>query len=192
MFQDKNIRVKLGENQIMEAELEILSLKVQTLHRDRPGDTCETIEEGGPVIASGIRRSVAAKGLSAKRPDSCRDATLETDVKPAVEPDREMEYRETPNAVNGQREDAYTGKGSVVQSGAELLRRDSASGEAFRSSRTKGEDTFVEKMFTANATFDNGSTTRRAVMAVLTSTRVALCSPPNDRLPPRSSLEKQL
>ncbi|EGZ13677.1 hypothetical protein PHYSODRAFT_513131, partial [Phytophthora sojae] len=117
-FSDKNIRVKLGDNQIVEAELEILLIEIlasrlddaykcvavvypipdefdcilgipffedmqphidwrgrriegtrtRTLHWKRTGKTCEPIEEGGPVITSGLRRSVEAKGLSAKRP----------------------------------------------------------------------------------------------------------------------------
>ncbi|KAE8909935.1 hypothetical protein PF003_g6067 [Phytophthora fragariae] len=117
-FSDKTIRVLLGDNQIVEAELEVLPLEIQvsgldeaykcvavvyaipdefdcilgipffedmqpqidwrgrriqgtgvkTLHWKRSGTTCGPIEEGGPVIASGLRRSVEAKGLSAKYP----------------------------------------------------------------------------------------------------------------------------
>ncbi|KAE9043452.1 hypothetical protein PR003_g6170 [Phytophthora rubi] len=57
----------------------------KTLHWRRAEATCEPTEEGGPVIASGLRRPVEAKGLSAKRPNSCRSAALELDVKLTVE-----------------------------------------------------------------------------------------------------------
>ncbi|GMF53405.1 unnamed protein product [Phytophthora fragariaefolia] len=185
----KSIRVKLGDNQIVEAELEILPVKIQvsgldeaydciavvyaipnefdcilgipffkdmqpqidwrsrriegtktkTLRWERSGDTCGPIEEGGPVIASGFRRSVEAKGLSAKRPDSCRGAALETDVKPPVEPDCDLEQRETPNGVNGLQKDESTGKGSVVQGDAESLRREGAAGEAVETAVPRGK-----------------------------------------------------
>ncbi|RAW20075.1 hypothetical protein PC110_g23483 [Phytophthora cactorum] len=111
-FSDKNIRVKLGDNQIVEAELEVLPLeimltrlsetykcvavvyaipeefdcilgipffedmqpqidwrgrqikgtKTKTLRWERSGETCGPIKEGEPVITSGLRRSVEAKG----------------------------------------------------------------------------------------------------------------------------------
>ncbi|GMF39191.1 unnamed protein product [Phytophthora fragariaefolia] len=85
---------------------------------------------------------------SVKRPDSCRGAALETDVKPADQPYRDMEQREAPNSVNGRQKNAYTGEGSTVQGGAESLRREGATGDVCRSSSTKGIDTFVETMFT--------------------------------------------
>ncbi|KAK1931439.1 hypothetical protein P3T76_013195 [Phytophthora citrophthora] len=144
-FSDKNIRVKLGDNQIVEAQLEVLPLSImvsglkeayecaavvypipeefdcilgipffedmqpqidwrrrqvevtreRNLRWERAGETCGPIEESGPVIASGFRRSVGAKGLSAKRPDSCRGAALETDVKSSVNPVHDSEQSET-------------------------------------------------------------------------------------------------
>ncbi|KAG2771645.1 hypothetical protein PC129_g22170 [Phytophthora cactorum] len=117
-FDNKNIRVKLGDNQIIETELEVLPMHImvsgiqdaykcvavvctipdefdcipgipffedvqpqidwrrrriegtaiKTLRWERTGEAYGPIEEGGPVIASGLRRSVEAKDLSAKIP----------------------------------------------------------------------------------------------------------------------------
>ncbi|KAJ8574902.1 hypothetical protein ON010_g4312 [Phytophthora cinnamomi] len=117
-FSDKSTRVKLVDNQIVEAVLVVLPLKIhvsgldeaypcgavvyaipdkfdcilgipffedtqpqidwrgrriegtreKTLCWKLTGDICGPIEEGGPVIASGLRRSVEAKGLSGKDP----------------------------------------------------------------------------------------------------------------------------
>ncbi|KAG2983897.1 hypothetical protein PC121_g10151 [Phytophthora cactorum] len=135
---DKNIQVKLVDNQIIETELEVLPLNImvsgiqdaykcvavvyatpdefecilgipffddvqpqidwrgrritgtgiKTLRWERTGEAYGPIKEGGPVIASGLRRSVEAKGLSAKRPD--RGAALETDVTFAAGPARDV------------------------------------------------------------------------------------------------------
>nr|KAE8922986.1 hypothetical protein PF009_g26757 [Phytophthora fragariae] len=173
-FSDKTIRVKLGDNQIVEAELEVLLLEIQvsgldeaykcvavvysipdefdcilgipffedmqpqidwrgrriqgtgvkTLHWKRSGTTCGLIKEGGPVIASGLRRSVEAKGLSAKRPDSCRGAALETDVKSVDGPDCDAVQKEVPCVVHGQQQDASTGKGSVEERDVESPKRE--------------------------------------------------------------------
>ncbi|KAG6613086.1 uncharacterized protein IUM83_11906 [Phytophthora cinnamomi] len=74
--------------------------RTKTLYWKRAGETGKPIEEGGPVIASGLRRSVEAKGLSAKRPDSCRGAALETDVKLTVEAVGDAVQKEkTPSVV---------------------------------------------------------------------------------------------
>ncbi|GMF28084.1 unnamed protein product [Phytophthora fragariaefolia] len=128
-FHGKNILIKLGDNQIKEAKLKFQSVKVQLSGLDEAYDFVDPIEEGGPVIATGFQRSVEVKDLSAKRADSGRGAALETNVKPAVEPDRVVVQRETLNVVNGRLEDASTGKGSVIQSVAESLRREGAVGE---------------------------------------------------------------
>jgi hypothetical protein len=183
---DKNIRVKLGDNQIVVAELEVLPLEIQvsgvdeafkcvavvyaipdefdcilgipffedvqpqidwrgrriqgtgvkTLHWERSGATCGPIEEGGPVIASGLRRSVEAKGLSAKRPDSCGGAALETNVKSVDGPDRDIVQKEAPNVVRGKQKDASTGKGSVEERNVELPKRE---GAAYDSSSAQGK-----------------------------------------------------
>ncbi|ETP14445.1 hypothetical protein F441_10638 [Phytophthora nicotianae CJ01A1] len=173
-FNDKNIRVKLGDNQIVETELEVLPLEitvsgldeaykciavvyaildefdcilgipffedtqpqihwrgrriegtqVKTLHWKQTGKTCGPIEEGGPVIASGLRRSVETKGLSTKRPDSCRGAALETDVKSAVETVCDAKQKESRRVVCEQPGDASASKGSAVKDNLELSKRD--------------------------------------------------------------------
>ncbi|POM67143.1 Hypothetical protein PHPALM_16900 [Phytophthora palmivora] len=84
--------------------------KTETLQWERTSETRGPIEEGGLVIASGLRRSLEAKGLSAKRPDSC----IETDVTSAVELARDTVQKESPNAVRGQHQDALAGKDTVV------------------------------------------------------------------------------
>ncbi|KAG2921333.1 hypothetical protein PC117_g16259 [Phytophthora cactorum] len=209
-FSDKNIRVKLGDNQIVEAELEVLPLeimvtglsetykcvavvyaipeefdyilgipffedmqpqidrrgrriegtKTKTLRWDRSGETCGPIEEGGPVITSGLRRSVEAKGLSARRPDSCRGAALKTDVKSAVHPDCEAVQRDSPSVVREQQGYAAAGKGSVVKDGVEPSERGGTAREARDSSSTKGKETIVEKMFTIGIDDDTGVGTK--------------------------------
>eukprot|EP00644_Phytophthora_capsici_P019648 jgi/Phyca11/133354/e_gw1.422.1.1 len=129
-----NVRIKLGDNQVVEAGLELLALSIKVRGMEEPYDcvavvyaipeefdcilgipffedvqpmidwsdrriegtrsrilqaeqaskTSGPIEEGGQVIASGLRRSAGTKGSSAKRPDSCRGAALETDVRSTV------------------------------------------------------------------------------------------------------------
>jgi hypothetical protein len=116
---------------------------VKTLRWERSGDTCGPIEEGGPVIASGLWRSVEAKGLSAKRPDPCRGAALETDVKSVDGPDRDAVQNDTLSVVRGQQDDASTGKGSVEESDVKSLKRDGAADE---SSSAQGKNTFVENV----------------------------------------------
>ncbi|KAG2947612.1 hypothetical protein PC117_g6648 [Phytophthora cactorum] len=178
-FSDKNIRVKLGDNQIVEAELEVLPLeimdlqpqidwrarqiegtKTKTLRWERSGETCGPIEEGGPVITSGLRRSVEAKDLSAKRPDSCRGAAQETDVKSAVQPDCEAVQRDSPSVVREQQGNAAAGKGSVVKDGVEPSERRGTAREARDSSSTKGKETIVEKMFTIGIVNETGVQTK--------------------------------
>ncbi|GMF26693.1 unnamed protein product [Phytophthora fragariaefolia] len=209
-FSDKSIRVKLGDNQNVEAELEVLPLQIhvsgldevypcsavvyaipdefdcilgipffedmqpqidwrgrriegtreKTLRWKRTGDTCGPIEEGGPVIASGLRRSVEAKGLLAKRPDSCRGAALETDVKPTDETDRNAVQEETPNVVSRRRDDAQAGKGSAEEDDFVTLERKSTARYTDERSSTRGMDTVVEKMFTMGVVDESGVQTK--------------------------------
>ncbi|KAE9068762.1 hypothetical protein PF010_g26933, partial [Phytophthora fragariae] len=209
-FSDKTIRVKLGDNQIVEAELEVLLLEIQvsgldeaykcvavvysipdefdcilgipffedmqpqidwrgrriqgtgvkTLHWKRSGTTCGLIKEGGPVIASGLRRSVEAKGLSAKRPDSCRGAALETDVKSVDGPDCDVVQKQVPCVVRGQQQDASTGKGSVEERDVESPKREGPAEAAHGSSSAQGKNTFVEKMFTIGVVDETGVETK--------------------------------
>ncbi|ETP53449.1 hypothetical protein F442_01645, partial [Phytophthora nicotianae P10297] len=206
-FSEKTIRVKLGDNQIVEAELEVLSLMItipglaetytavavvyaipdefdcilgipffedmqpqidwrgrriegtrttRTLHWERTGETCGPIEEGGPVISSGLRRSVEVKGLSAKRPVPCRGAALETDVKSSVEPVHDSMQKKTPTIAREQDEDVSADRCSATKDGEKLSGRDGAAVEAGSSSSTGGKDTVVEKMFTMGVTDDTG------------------------------------
>ncbi|KAK1930339.1 hypothetical protein P3T76_014010 [Phytophthora citrophthora] len=183
-FSDKNIRVNLGDNPIVEAQLEVPSLLVyaipeefdcilgilffedmqpqidwrrrrvegtreRTLRWERAGETCGPIEEGGPVIASGLRRSVGAKGLWAKRHDSCRGAALETDVKSAVNPVHDSEQNETQRVACEQLEDASAGKGSASEDERKSSGRN---GTAPGGSDTKEKESVVEKMFTMGIT----------------------------------------
>ncbi|POM60271.1 Pol protein, partial [Phytophthora palmivora] len=209
-FRDKNIRVKLGDNQIVQAELEVLPLeiavsglgekhkcvavvyaipdefdcilgipffedmqpqidwrgrkiegtKAETLHWERTSETRGPIEEGGLVIASGLRRSVEAKGLSAKRPDSCRGAALETDVTSAVELARDTVQKESPNAVRGQHQDALAGKDTVVNSELDSHKREGIVEGAGDSGSTRGKDNVVEKMFTMGVVDEVGVQTK--------------------------------
>ncbi|GMF38198.1 unnamed protein product [Phytophthora fragariaefolia] len=209
-FSDKSIRVKLGDSQIVEAELEVLPLKIhvsglhemypcsavvyaipdefdcilgitffedmqpqidwrgrriegtreKTLHWKRTGDTCGLMEEGGPVIASGLRRSVEAKGLLAKRPDSCRGAALETDVKPTDETDRDAVQEGTPNVVSRRRDDAQAGKGSAEEDDIATLGRKSTARYTDERSSTRGMYTVVKKMFTIGVVDESGVQTK--------------------------------
>ncbi|KAE9063447.1 hypothetical protein PF010_g28988, partial [Phytophthora fragariae] len=210
-FSDKTIRVKLGDNQIVEAELEVLPLEIQvsggldeaykcvavvyaipdefdcilgipffedmqpqidwrdrriqgtgvkTLHWKRSGTTCGPIEEGGPVNASGLRRSVEAKGLSAKRLDSCRGAALETDVKSIDGPDCDAVQKEVPCVVRRQQQDASTGKGSVEERDVKSPKREGTAEAAHGSSSAQGKNTFVEKMFTIGVVDETGVETK--------------------------------
>jgi hypothetical protein len=130
---------------------------VKTLRWKRSGATCGPIEEGGPVIASGLRRSVEAKGLSAKRPDPWRGAALVTDVKSVDGPDRDAVQIDTPSVVRGQQDDASTGKGSVEESDVKSLKHDGAADD---SSSAQRKNTFVEKMFTLGVVDETGVETK--------------------------------
>ncbi|KAK1946573.1 hypothetical protein P3T76_002125 [Phytophthora citrophthora] len=195
-FDDKNIRVKLGDNQIVEAQLELLPLsiavsgldnayecvavvyaipeefdcilgipffedmqpqidwrsrrvegtKVKTLHWKRSGKTCGPTEEGGPVIASVLRRSVGA-------PDSRRGAALETNVKSTVKPVRDPEQRETPMIACEQLGDASAGKGSAGEDERKSSGRDD---DTVGNSSVRGKESVVEKMFTMGVTDEAG------------------------------------
>ncbi|KAG3014079.1 hypothetical protein PC128_g7244 [Phytophthora cactorum] len=205
-FGEKNILVKLGDNQIIETELEVLPLDImvsgiheaykciavvflihdefdcilgipffedmqpqidwrsrriegtgtKTLRWERIGEAFGSIEEGGPVIASGLRRFVEAKGLSAKRPDSCRGAALETDVTSAAKPVRDIAQDETPSVVHEQRKDAPTGTGSVVDNDKESSGREGTAVEAKDCRSARGKDSVVENMFTMGVVDESG------------------------------------
>ncbi|KAE8984588.1 hypothetical protein PF011_g20719 [Phytophthora fragariae] len=209
-FNDKSIRVKLGDNQIVEAELEVLPMEIlvsglhdvykcvavvyaipdefdcilgipffediqpqvdwrsrriegtitKTLHWKRAEETCEPIEEGGPVIASGLRRSVEAKGLSAKRHDSRRGAALETDVKLTVEAVGNTVQKKSPSVVRGRHDDAQAGKGSAGEDVVATSERESTVSEADGSSSTKGKHNIVEKVFTMGVVDESGVQTK--------------------------------
>ncbi|ETO84373.1 hypothetical protein F444_01706 [Phytophthora nicotianae P1976] len=132
----------------------------RTLHWERTGETCEPIEESGPVISSGLRRSVEVKDLSAKRPDPCRGAALETDVKSAVEPVHDSMQKKTPTIAREQEEYVSADRCSATKDGEKLSGRDGAAVEAGSSSSTWGKDTVVEKMFTMGVTDDTGVQTK--------------------------------
>ncbi|POM78953.1 Hypothetical protein PHPALM_3451 [Phytophthora palmivora] len=172
---------KFRDNQIVEAELEVIPLeiestrfltnilgapffedmhpqiewrgktiegtKAETLHWERTSEIRGPIEEGGLVIASGLRRSVEAKGLSAKRPDSSRGAALETDVTSAVELARYKVQKESPNAGHGHHQDTLAGNDTVVN------------GE-FDSHNTRGKDNLVGEMFTMSVVDEVGVQTK--------------------------------
>ncbi|OWZ22792.1 LOW QUALITY PROTEIN: hypothetical protein PHMEG_0002435 [Phytophthora megakarya] len=171
-FNDKNIRVPLGDNQIvLPLSIAVSALdeaygcvavvyaipdevdyilgiplfedeqpqinwrgrriegtQVKTLCWERTGETGGPIEEGRPAIASRLRRSVRAKGLSAKRPDSY--AALETDVKSLVKPVHDSEQRQTPSVACEQLENASAGKGSADEGEMKSSGRDGSVAES--------------------------------------------------------------
>ncbi|GMF19451.1 unnamed protein product [Phytophthora fragariaefolia] len=139
----------------------------KTLHWKRAEETCEPIEEGGPVIASGLRRSVEAKGPSAKRPDSCRGAALETDVKLTVEAVDDAVQKKPPSVVQGRHDDARADKGSAGDDDDTPSQRESTIGEADGSSSTKGKHNVVEKMFTMGAIDESGVQTKYIIRKTL-------------------------
>ncbi|KAG6616649.1 Pol Polyprotein [Phytophthora cinnamomi] len=193
-FSEKSIRVKLGDNQVVEAELELLALfiKIQGLEEaydcvavvyaipdefdcilgvpffedvqpmigwsgrriegtrtkilqvEQASKTSGPIEEGGQVIASGLRRSAGAKGLSAKRPDSCRGAALETDVRSTVELAGETEQKDTPRVACGQLDRESAERDSAERSDT----RSSSDKGTVEKSSAGGNNSVVEKMFT--------------------------------------------
>ncbi|OWY92222.1 hypothetical protein PHMEG_00038859, partial [Phytophthora megakarya] len=140
-FEDMQPQINWKGRQIEGTEEKILRW-------ERAGETCGSIEEGGPVITSGLRRSVGAKGLSAKRPDSCRGAALETDVRSTVKAASDAVQKEIPSVVHEQHEDAPVGKGSTVNNDVETSRRAGAIREAGEGCGTRGKDSIVDKMFT--------------------------------------------
>ncbi|KAG6616665.1 Pol protein [Phytophthora cinnamomi] len=135
--------------------------RTKTLHWKRAGETCKPIEEGRPVIASRLRKSVEAKGLSVKRPDFCRGAALETDVKLKVETTGDAVQKEkTLSVVRGQQEDAQAGKDSAGQSGVATSKRESTARATDERSGTRGKDTIVEMMFTMGIVDESGVQTK--------------------------------
>ncbi|KAK1946309.1 hypothetical protein P3T76_001862 [Phytophthora citrophthora] len=208
-FSGRNIRVKLGDDRIMETELELLALlihisgldeafeciavvyttpdeydcilgipffedmhsKVNWIDRRIDGTTRQTlpvehareisgpIEEGGPVNASGLQRSVEAKGLSAKRPDPRGGAALETDVRSIVELARETAQMGTPRVACEQHDRKTVRKGLAERSDTRSTshRRASVDTEGYR---TGGKDTVVEKIFTMGVADTAGVTTK--------------------------------
>ncbi|POM72497.1 Hypothetical protein PHPALM_10777, partial [Phytophthora palmivora] len=209
-FEDKNIRVKLGDNQIVETELEVVSVAIKIsglseaykcvavvyatpeefncilgiplfedmqpqidwrgrqikgtrskiLRWERAGEICGSIEEGGPVIASGLRRSVEAKGLSAKRPDSCRGAALETDVTFVVKLARDTVQTVSPTVVREQQKDTSAGKGSAVNDDPESSKREDTAASVEDGCSIRGKDSVVEKMFTMGVVDEIGVQTK--------------------------------
>ncbi|OWY99200.1 LOW QUALITY PROTEIN: hypothetical protein PHMEG_00029845 [Phytophthora megakarya] len=204
-FTDKSIRVKLGDNQTVEAELEILPLRitvsgldkayecvavvyaipdkfdcilgipffegtqpqidwrsrriigtqVSLLHWERTDETSGPIEEGGQVIASGLQR-----GLSAKRPEPCRGAALETDVKSAVKVVRDAVQKEPLSVVRARHDSAPVGKRSTGEADAEALKHDGTLRDAGESSSARGNNNVVEKMFTMGVVSESGVQTK--------------------------------
>ncbi|GMF21582.1 unnamed protein product [Phytophthora fragariaefolia] len=132
----------------------------KTLYWKRAEDTCKPIEEGGPVIASRLRRSVEAKGLSAKRSDSCRVAALETDVKLTVEAVGDAVQKKSPSVVHGRHDDARAGKGSAGDDDDATSELESTIGDAHGSSSAKGKHNVVEKMFTMGVIDESGVQTK--------------------------------
>ncbi|KAG3159892.1 hypothetical protein PC128_g21219 [Phytophthora cactorum] len=127
---------------------------------ERTGEAYGPIEEGGPVIASGLRRSVEAKSLSTKRPDYCRGAALETDVTSVAGPARDEAQEKTPGVVCEQQEDAPAGKSSAASDAGKSLGRRGIAGETERSSSTRGKDNIVEKVFTMGVVDESGVQTK--------------------------------
>ncbi|POM71970.1 Hypothetical protein PHPALM_11394 [Phytophthora palmivora] len=128
---------------------------------DWRGEICGSIEEGGPVIASSLWKSVETKGLSAKRPDSRRGTALETDVTSAVRLARDTAQKMSPTVVRDQQQDASAGKGLAVNSDSESSKRESTTGSAERCSNTQGKDSIVEKMFTMGVADEIGITRKK-------------------------------
>ncbi|KAG2912780.1 hypothetical protein PC117_g18793 [Phytophthora cactorum] len=205
-FDDKNIRVKLGDNQIIQTKLEVLPLNItasgiqdaykcvavvyaipdkfdcilgipffedvqpqidwrgrrikgtgiKTLRWEQTGEAYGPIEEGRPVIAPRLRRSVEAKVLSAKRPDPCRGAALETDVTSAAGPARDVAQEKSPGVFCEQQEDAPAGKGSAASDGGKSSGRGGTAGKTEGSSSARGKDNVVEKMFTMGVVDESG------------------------------------
>ncbi|OWZ08969.1 LOW QUALITY PROTEIN: reverse transcriptase [Phytophthora megakarya] len=105
---------------------------MKILRAERTSEAIGRIEEGGPAIASGSRRSTGMKGLSAKSPDSCRGAALETDAKP----------NGTPRVACEQQDREPIGRGSTV--GGDKW---SSSDKGAAESRARAKSNAVEKMF---------------------------------------------
>ncbi|POM62127.1 hypothetical protein PHPALM_28755 [Phytophthora palmivora] len=122
--------------------------------------SAESIEEGGPVIASGLRRSVEAKGLSAKRPDSCRGAALETDVTSVVKLARDAVQKVSPTVVREQQKDTSAGKGSEVNDDSESSKREDTAASVEDGCSIRGKDSIVEKMFTMGVVDEIGVHTK--------------------------------
>ncbi|GMF20524.1 unnamed protein product [Phytophthora fragariaefolia] len=165
---DKSIRVKLGDNQIVEAELEVLPLKIHVSGLDEMYPS-STVVYAIPDEFDGIlgipffedmQPKIDWRGLLAKKPDSCRGAALETDVKHTDETDRDAGQEETPNVVSRRRDDAQAGKGSAEEDDIATLGRKSTARYTDERSSTRGMDTVVKKMFTMGVVDESGVHTK--------------------------------
>ncbi|OWZ05773.1 hypothetical protein PHMEG_00022072 [Phytophthora megakarya] len=133
------------------------TILTKTRRWERTGETWGPISsEGRPVIASGFRRSIEAKHLSAKRPDSCRGVALETDLTSAVKPIHVLKQKETLNVACDLLDDGSAGKSLVSDGEVPLPECDGTAEEVRDRNGTGGKDTHDENMLMMGVTDEAG------------------------------------
>ncbi|OWZ07833.1 hypothetical protein PHMEG_00019719 [Phytophthora megakarya] len=185
-FSDKSIRVKLGDNQIDEVELGILSLSIMV---PGPGEVNKRVaavyaipdefdcilgipffEVMQPQIDWRGRRIEGTKSKTLHwerrgRPVdrsrmANRGATRETDVTSAVQPVHDLIHKKIPSVACEQLEDAPAGKGSAVVGDLKPSRREGTVEDEGFGGSTRGNGSVVEKMFTMGVVDEVGVQTK--------------------------------
>ncbi|RAW25988.1 hypothetical protein PC110_g17608 [Phytophthora cactorum] len=150
-FDDKNIRVKLGDNQIIKTELEVLPLN---------------------IMVSGIQDAYKYVAVVNAIPDEF-DCILGIplfedvqpqidwrDVTPAAGPTRNEAQEKSPGVVCEQQEDAPAGKGSAAGDGGKSSGRGGTAEKTEGISSARGKDNVEEKMFRMGVIDESGVQTK--------------------------------
>ncbi|POM62826.1 hypothetical protein PHPALM_27967 [Phytophthora palmivora] len=165
-FRDKNIRVKLGDNKIVEAEVEVLLLEIAVSGLGKKYKCVAVVyaipdefncilgihffEDMQPLIDWRGRKieGTKAETLYWERTSETRG------------PIEEGGLKESTNAVRGQHQDALAGKDTVVNSELDSHKRECIVEEAGDNGSTRGKDNVVEKMFTMGVVDEVGVQTK--------------------------------
>ncbi|KAG2810004.1 hypothetical protein PC119_g17901 [Phytophthora cactorum] len=170
-FDDKNIRVKLGDNQIIKTELEVLPLNImvsgiQDAYNHRSiGEVDESKNLNQESALGANKRGLRADrgrrtGDCLRSSGICRGTALETDVTPAAGPTRNEAQEKSPGVVCEQQEDAPAGKGSAAGDGGKSSGRGGTAEKTEGISSARGKDNVEEKMFRMGVIDESGVQTK--------------------------------
>ncbi|OWY96314.1 hypothetical protein PHMEG_00033446 [Phytophthora megakarya] len=182
-FSDKSIRVKLGDNQIVEAELEILPISIMVSGLGEaykcvavvyaiPDEfdcilslrTCSRRSTGGVDVSKELRARLCVGDGRGRPVDRLRKvdrgAAPETDVTSAVQPVHDLRRKKIPSVACELLEDAPAGKGSAVYGDLKPSRREGTVVDEGVDSSTRRNDSVVEKMFTMGVVDEVGVQTK--------------------------------